>query len=44
MSLCGYCKGACEIKKNPAWPDPQGEISETCPRCLGTGLEREAQP
>jgi DnaJ-class molecular chaperone len=36
-SICSTCDGEGEIRSNPAWPDPQGEVSDRCGACDGSG-------
>jgi DnaJ-class molecular chaperone len=40
-AICPECQGEGEITFNPAYPDPQGERSERCPRCRGLGVVME---
>lgn len=36
-SICPECDGEGEVRSNPAWPDPQGEVSDRCGACHGSG-------
>lgn len=38
---CSICRGEGEVRRNPGYPDPQTEISDTCSNCNGTGAIHE---